>query len=199
MLTGTPSQLEAGLSAWNDWRARRRNLIASASEPTVKFILASEARLTPEADQIPFEIVTIEYAGERPATRNFGSLVHALLESWNAAETENIAILHGRRIGATEREVTTAIALARTAMQHPLLNPRHPLSVHREYPVWAKLDSGEIVEGVIDFAWSDGKCWTVIDYKTGRTEARYRTQIQLYALALQRATNIPARAVLLAL
>ena len=39
----------------------------------------------------------------------------------------------------------------------------------------------------------------VIDYKTGRTEARYRTQVQLYALALQRATNTPARAILVAL
>jgi ATP-dependent exoDNAse (exonuclease V) beta subunit len=93
----------------------------------------------------------------------------------------------------------SAVALARAAMQTPLLNPAHPIAVHREYPVSVTLASGEIVEGVIDFAWSDGNSWTVIDYKTGRTEARYRTQVQLYALALQRATNVPARAILLAL
>jgi ATP-dependent helicase/nuclease subunit A len=199
MLKGTASQLEAGLSAWNEWRANRTALISTASEPTIKTILASEAQLTPEADQIPFQIVTVEHAGQWPATRNFGRLVHVLLEIWDPAATDHIAELHGRRIGATENEITAAITLARAAMQHPLLNPARPVAVHREYPVSVTLASGEIVEGVIDFAWSDGTSWTVIDYKTGRTEARYRTQIQLYALALQRATNIPARAILLAL
>jgi ATP-dependent exoDNAse (exonuclease V) beta subunit len=199
MLTGTPSQREAGLSAWNDWVARRSALIAAASAPTVKTMLASQARLTPEADQIPFQIVTVEYGGQRPATRAFGRLVHTLLETWDSVATDHIAKLHGRRLGATEREITAAVALVRAAVQHPLLNPAGPIAVHREYPVSMTLASGEIVEGMIDFAWSDGNCWTVIDYKTGRTEARYRTQVQLYALALQRATNVPARAVLMAL
>ena len=52
---------------------------------------------------------------------------------------------------------------------------------------------------MIDLAWSDGESWTVIDYKTGRAEAHYKTQVQLYALALQRATGLPARAILLEL
>ncbi len=199
MLTGTPSQREAGLSLWNDWVSRRTALIATASVPTVKTMLASQARLTPEADQIPFQIVTVEYAAQRPGTRVFGRLVHTLLETWDSAAADHIAELHGRRLGATEREIMSAVALARAAMQTPLLNPAHPIAVHREYPVSVTLASGEIVEGVIDFAWSDGNSWTVIDYKTGRTEARYRTQVQLYALALQRATNVPARAILLAL
>jgi hypothetical protein len=30
-----------------------------------------------------------------------------------------------------------------------------------------------------------------------RAEAQYKTQVQLYALALQRATGLPARAILL--
>lgn len=199
MLTGTASQREAGLSSWNDWVTRRTALIATASVPTVKTLLASQARLAPEADHIPFEIVTIEYAGQQPATRAFGRLVHTLLGTGDSAVTEDIAALHGRRIGATEREITAAVALARTASQHPLLNPSRPVAVHREYPVSVTLANGEIVEGVIDLAWCDGSSWIVVDYKTGRTEARYRTQVQLYALALQRATNTPARAILLAL
>jgi ATP-dependent exoDNAse (exonuclease V) beta subunit len=198
MLTGTPSQREAGLSAWNEWQTRRATLIATASAPTVKTVLASQARLTPEADQIPFQVVTVEYVGQSPATRTFGRLVHTLLETGDTAQMEPLAALHGRRIGATEHEITSAVAMARAALQHPLLNPERPVAVHREYPVSVTLASGEIVEGVIDFAWSDGNSWTVIDYKTGRTEARYRIQVQLYALALQRATNIPARAILLA-
>jgi ATP-dependent helicase/nuclease subunit A len=197
MLNGTESQRQAGFAAWNDWQEKRNALIATASEPTVRTVLASAARLTPEADQIPFEVITVDYAGDRPATRNFGKLVHALLETGDA--TDRIAELHGRRIGATEREITAAIAVVRAAMQHPLLNPPRPVAVHREYPVSVSLASGEIVEGLIDFAWSDGSSWTVVDYKTGRAEPRYRTQIRLYALALQRATDLPARAILLAL
>jgi ATP-dependent helicase/nuclease subunit A len=199
MLNGTESQIQAGLAAWKEWQDRRVALIAVASAPTVRTVLASAARLTPEADQVPFEVITIDYAGDRPATRNFGELVHALLEAGDAAATDRIAELHGRRIGATEREITAAIAVAHAAMQHPLLNPSWPVAVHREYPVSVTLASGEIVEGLIDLAWSDGKSWTVIDYKTGRAEPRYRTQVQLYALALQRATALPARAILLAL
>ena len=199
MLNGTESQVQAGFAAWNEWQDKRTALIAAASEPTVRTVLASAARLTPEADQIPFEVITIDYAGDRPATRNFGKLVHALLETGDAAATGRIAELHGRRIGATEREITAAIAVAHAAMQHPLLNPSRPVAVHREYPVSVTLASGEIAEGLIDLAWSDGKSWTVIDYKTGRAEPRYRTQVQLYALALQRATALPARAILLAL
>lgn len=59
-------------------------------------------------------------------------------------------------------------------MQHPLLNPVQAIEVHREYPISLTLASGEIVEGIIDLAWSDGESWTVIDYKTGKAEARSR-------------------------
>jgi hypothetical protein len=51
----------------------------------------------------------------------------------------------------------------------------------REYPVSVTLANGEIVEGVIDFAWSDGASWTVVDYKAGRADMQYETQVQLYA------------------
>jgi ATP-dependent exoDNAse (exonuclease V) beta subunit len=197
MLDGTEPQRQAGLAAWNQWRDTRADLIATASQPTVKTVLASKAPLTPEAGQIEFQVIAVDSEGQRPATRNFGRLVHALLESWDASAADRIAELHGRRIGATEREITAAAAAARAAMQHPLLNPARAVEVHREYPISVTLASGEIVEGVIDLAWSDGESWTVIDYKTGRAEAQYKTQVQLYALAIQRATGLPARAILL--
>jgi ATP-dependent helicase/nuclease subunit A len=160
-------------------------------------VLASKARVTPEADQIEFKVITVDSEGRWPKTRNFGRLVHTLLESWDGSAADRIAELHGRRIGATEREVAVAVTVARAAMLHPLLNPAGAVQVHREYPISVSLASGEIVEGVIDLAWSDGKSWTVIDYKTGRAESKYKAQVQLFALALQRATGLPARAVLL--
>ena len=60
-----------------------------------------------------------------------------------------------------------------------------------------RLEDGTLVDGRIDFAWSDGKSWTVIDYKTDRREKRNVAQVQVYALALQRATGLPVRGIVL--
>lgn len=199
MLDGTEIQCQAGLAKWNQWRSNRAALIALASEQTVKTILASKAPAALEEGQIEVQTIVVEWQGQRSSTRNVGRLVHFLLESWDLSDSDRLAELHGHRIGATETEVASAIGLARAAMQHPLLNPERAVEVHREYPILVTLAGGEIVEGVIDLAWSDGESWTVIDYKTGRTEVKYKTQVQLYALALQRATGLPARAILLEL
>jgi ATP-dependent helicase/nuclease subunit A len=67
----------------------------------------------------------------------------------------------------------------------------------RELPVMVRLADGTVVDGRIDFAWCAGNVWTVIDYKTDRREKRNLAQVQLYALALRRATRIPARGIVL--
>ena len=56
---------------------------------------------------------------------------------------------------------------------------------------------GSLVEGRADLAYSDGNQWTVIDFKTGPSDARDRAQIKLYAMALEQATGLPVRPVLL--
>jgi ATP-dependent exoDNAse (exonuclease V) beta subunit len=53
------------------------------------------------------------------------------------------------------------------------------------------------VDGRIDFAWSDGARWTVVDYKTDRREQRRIAQVQAYCLALQRATGQAVRGLIL--
>jgi len=53
------------------------------------------------------------------------------------------------------------------------------------------------VEGRVDLAWTDGKAWTVVDYKTDRREKRNVAQLQVYGLALQRATGLPVSGVVL--
>jgi len=68
---------------------------------------------------------------------------------------------------------------------------------YRELPVIVRLDDGTIVDGRIDLAWRTENSWTVLDYKTDRREKRNVAQVQLYALALERATNIPARGIVL--
>ena len=68
---------------------------------------------------------------------------------------------------------------------------------HREVPLLVRLDDGTLVDGRIDLAWSDGRQWTVVDYKTDRREKRSVAQLQLYGLALQRATGLPVRGIVL--
>jgi ATP-dependent exoDNAse (exonuclease V) beta subunit len=53
------------------------------------------------------------------------------------------------------------------------------------------------VDGRIDLAWCDGSSWSVVDYKTDRRDKRNVAQVQMYALALERATNLPARGIVL--
>jgi predicted RecB family nuclease len=61
-----------------------------------------------------------------------------------------------------------------------------------------RLEDGTLVEGRIDFASTDGQSWRIVDYKTGVDDrAEGIRQLQLYALALQRATGQPVEAILL--
>ncbi len=86
---------------------------------------------------------------------------------------------------------------ARAAMLHPSLAVPPGATRYRELPIMLRVADGTLVEGRIDCAWSDGASWTVVDYKTDRREKRNLAQVQLYALALQRATGLPVRAIVL--
>jgi ATP-dependent helicase/nuclease subunit A len=64
---------------------------------------------------------------------------------------------------------------------------------------------GTLVEGVVDVAFrettADFDGWTVVDFKTDRefesSQAQYSAQVELYAEAIEKATNLPARGILL--
>jgi hypothetical protein len=114
-------------------------------------------------------------------------------------EFEALAGIWGRRHGANEFERTAAFEVVRAALAHPALTIPAGARRYRELPVIVRLDDGTLVDGRIDFAWSDGASWTVIDYKTDRRERRNVAQVQIYALALQRATGLPVRGIVLGL
>jgi ATP-dependent helicase/nuclease subunit A len=67
------------------------------------------------------------------------------------------------------------------------------------------LDDGSLVDGVVDLAFMEDKCefagWTVVDFKTDREFAtssdRYKVQVTAYSAAIQAATRLPSRGVLL--
>jgi ATP-dependent exoDNAse (exonuclease V) beta subunit len=191
LLDGSRAQIEDGLARYEAWQSARSEAIASGSAPAFTVRVATEAALVPEAASIPVEVVEVE-VNLTVRGRRFGKLVHAVLQSGGSAAA------HGRRWNATPEEVRAAEEIARVVLVHPLVAPAPGRTIFREMPVTVKLDDGSIIEGRVDLAWTDAASWTVIDYKTDSAgRARYKRQLQLYALALQRATGKPARGVLL--
>jgi hypothetical protein len=191
LLDGSRSQIEEGLARHAEWRTQRTSAIMNASRSRFSVRRATESGATDEAARVPVEVVEIDIAsGVRG--RRFGKLVHAVLQSGGGAAG------HGRRWNATPDEVRAADEIAKVVLSHPLVAASEGRQIFRELPVIVKLDDGSLIEGRVDLAWTDGAAWTVIDYKTDTADrARYKRQLQLYALALQRATGQPARGVLL--
>ena len=77
--------------------------------------------------------------------------------------------------------------------------------LRRETPILLRRDDGTLAEGVADLAFheetSDFTGWTVVDFKTGAdfetNQARYAAQVALYVEAIEKATNLPTRGILL--
>src|SRR6185437_3439286 len=133
-------------------------IVSLAGRPRYQIERATEATL---ADAKDVEIVRIVKQGVRPAGRNFGKLVHALLqEAELPARKENLQAIAGveaRILGSEAGDVEPAIQTALTALTHPLLAAISGAArVHREFPVMLR-QSGSLIEGVIDLAFLDGE------------------------------------------
>ena len=91
---------------------------------------------------------------------------------------------------------------------------RRAQTVRREWPFNVRLRAGEaltpeendrfgdaelLVQGTIDCCFIEDGAWVLLDYKTDHTDdmdalrAHYRSQLRLYALALERITRIPVK------
>jgi ATP-dependent exoDNAse (exonuclease V) beta subunit len=196
VLNGTPAQAEDGLRAYEEWKERRAARIAAGSVPKIRTRLAESVSRAEEAETIPVTTVTLPAVAGRPGGRKFGRLVHDILQrAESAEEIAGLAAVWGRRHRASETEVAAAVAAAGAALAAVAM----PAGAkrYREMQVMVRLEDGTLVSGRVDCAWSDGEGWTVIDYKTDRREKRNVVQVQLYGLALQRATGLPVRGIVL--
>jgi ATP-dependent exoDNAse (exonuclease V) beta subunit len=197
VLKGTPEQAAEGLRLYQQWRDRRAARIAQGSVPSFRTATAETLGRAAGAG-IRVETITLPFAAGRPGGRRFGRLVHDILQHAGGGEdVEALSVLWGRRHGAGEMERTVAVEVARAALAHEALAVPAGARCYRELPVMVRLEDGTLVDGRIDFAWSDGASWTVIDYKTDRREKRNVAQVEVYALALQRATGLPVRGIVL--
>ena len=138
-----------------------------------------------------------------------GSRVHELLELANldAEPTAEAARLSAQLQGVGDADRMKISSMLKRVLGDPLLGrARKAKRIEREYPFFLDLN-GTTVQGVIDLVFEDEEGrGVVVDYKSNDLAApdrinvlteHYRPQIELYALAAQRAGLIePAEATL---
>jgi ATP-dependent helicase/nuclease subunit A len=198
VLNGTPEQAAEGLRRYQEWKDARERRIKAGRAPRFRVAQAESLDRVAEAEWIDVRTVTLTMETGRPTGRKFGRVVHDILQhATSATQTDSLAAVWGRRHGASPEECAAAAIVARAALEHPALAVPADARSYRELPVMVRLDDGTLVEGRIDLAWSDGKSWTVVDYKTDRRDKRNVAQLQIYGLALQRATGLPVKGIVL--
>jgi ATP-dependent exoDNAse (exonuclease V) beta subunit len=198
VLSGTREQAEEGLRRYQEWKNGREGVLERGAAPRYRVAMAESVTGSKEAEQIPVETVTLPIAAGRPTGRKFGRVVHDILQhATSAGDVDVLAEIWGRRHAATDAERAAAAEASRQALEYIARIMPAGAERHRELPVMVRLEDGMLVDGRIDFAWCSGNLWTVVDYKTDRREKRNITQVQLYALALERATKIHARGLVL--
>ena len=148
-----------------------------------------------EAAGIAVETVTLPAAAGRPAGRKFGRVVHDILQQ---ADERGGGGRAGGDLGAPARGERSGVAAAAEAA-------RAALAAIVTVPAGGEALSRTAGDGAARGRHAGGwphrlrvvgrRSWTVVDYKTDRREKRNVAQVQLYGLALQRATGLPVRGV----
>jgi ATP-dependent helicase/nuclease subunit A len=198
VLSGTPEEAAEGVRRYRAWKERRDQRIERASRPRYRVAQAEGMGFVEEAEGIEVETVSLPVEEGRPSGRKFGRVVHAILQhAQSPDEIASLSVVWGRRHGANDVEREAAAKAARSAMERVKQMMPDGAARHRELPVVVQLADGRVVEGRVDFAWSDGERWTVVDYKTDRRPGRNVAQLQVYGLALARATGMTVRGVVL--
>ena len=198
VLSGTTEEAVEGLRRYQEWKAGRAQRLESGAVARYRVAAAETFGAAAEAAHIPVETVTLPLAAGRPTGRKFGRVVHDILQhAASPDEAAALAEVWGRRHGAGEAERAAAGEAARQALEYAARAMPAGAERHRELPVMVRLEDGTLVDGRIDLAWRDADSWTVVDFKTDRREKRNVAQVQIYALALERATKLPARGIVL--
>ena len=119
-----------------------------------------------------------------------------------------------RRMSDIQREAVTPGLLARFLSGEMGMRLRRAETIRREWPFNVSMNIAEalgdeaaarygdaelLVQGTVDCCFIEDGEWVLLDYKTDRADdldaicARYRSQLKLYALALERITGIPVK------
>jgi len=204
--------VDFGLSTYNAWRQERD---ASATTAAVPSIAAQPATAwakaqegEPPSSTPAVSIVELARDEERPGGIRFGALVHEALAmvplDADAETIRRVVATRARSLGATAEEISFAAKSVANVLAHSLLDRARKAQkegvCRREVPVTLRTESGVLVEGFVDLAFSEGKRWTVVDFKTDeefRRGGKYALQVGLYVSAMEAATRQAATGILM--
>jgi ATP-dependent helicase/nuclease subunit A len=214
ILEADPEGVSAAASEehYTYWKVSRDEVLSGASRPSMSVQTVTKVSRTYETGGgIQIEVVAgVDH--ERPGGRRFGALVHALLATVDLNATSEAirtaAATHGRLVGASEREMNAAAISVVAALKHPIMvsaSAQARNGSQRETPVLLRRTDGTLIEGVVDLAFREERPefdgWTVVDFKTDRefesSQSQYAAQVGLYVEAIEKATTLPTRGVLL--
>src|SRR5262249_39834623 len=156
------------------------------SAASLNVFIATDALEPPRAAASRVKVVQIPRTIARPKGARFGSLVHLLFRDAALTATRDslhpLARTHGRLLGATEEEIDASVSTVFDALRHELFaQARESQRAHRELPIALRTETGDVFEGVIDFAFLQSGRWIVIDLKTDvdepQRQIRYRRQV----------------------
>jgi ATP-dependent helicase/nuclease subunit A len=199
LLQGDPT---GGLSDYGAWSQGRKQAVEAGARPTWNIVAATSRHLDVALPAIDIERIEVPADGPRPSSMVFGKLVHAILQDTNLKTGDNaldaLSSAHSRRLGLTPEHAMAASKAVRTTLSTPIFErARRAQKVLRESPFILRTQEGVLIEGQIDLAFHDADGWTVVDYKTGRSDRQeYEDQLRLYSLALG-ANDGPVKGVLL--
>jgi ATP-dependent helicase/nuclease subunit A len=192
---------EGGDAVAARWEAERRELVGRGSERP--YAPVSATRLAARTAPAPAAVA----AGA--AGRDFGSLVHRLLE-WVPLEEVDEGRADRVRVMAEALAPSfglDAFAADKAAMQVeralslPVLDrARRATRVWRELSLWFP-DGPHLVEGIVDLVFEEEGALVIVDYKSDAIEekdalaqaAHHAPQLQLYGRGLAQAAGLPVR------
>jgi ATP-dependent helicase/nuclease subunit A len=182
------------------WEAERRDLVARASERP--FLPVSATRLAARTAPPPA-------AAAGPGGRDFGSLVHRLLE-W--VPLDDVEAGRAGRVRAMADALAPSFGLDAAAAERAAGQVERVLGLavidraRRAGRAWRELslwfpDGAHLVEGIVDLVFEEDGQLVVVDYKSDAIAedqvlaqaAHHAPQLQLYGRGLAQAAGLPVR------
>jgi len=195
---------EGGDAVAARWQAERRELLARAAERP--FTPISATRLAARTAPPP---VAAAGAGAGGSGRDFGSLVHRLLEWF---PLEDAGLERAGRLHAMAQALAPSFGLGATDAGRAAEQVERSLALpvleraRRATRVWRELslffpDGEHLVEGVVDLVFEEDAALVVVDYKSDAVDAgsalaqaaHHAPQLQLYGRGLAQALGRPVR------
>lgn len=196
--TGDEETLDLDV-AYAEQKGKQKTNLASIKENSEK--INSFFRNVHAEMDIPKDVYS--HPGRVPLGKEFGSLVHKLMEYHVTIPGFDPDTVIDRLIDDFEvkpSHKTTALAYYKAFTEHPLvINAINSPEKFCEWEFFTKQDDGTLLTGVIDLVYKnpDGT-WTIVDYKTddvsdpgyrSRIDPLYQQQIELYKKSFEAVTG----------